>query len=271
MGSRGKGLFSGKYKKCGYNVDITKIKDSNRLAFDEMAASYDSGREWNHQHREQEFLREMKSFGVKFSPETSILDLGTGTGFYTQIFLQQGCRNIIAVDFSDRMIANLVRKLSSDAQFVKGVVSDLSDFIQHSKDTFDFACLGSVLQYIPNYLEVINGLTDLMKPGGIVYIYAPTQYKHRLLSLYDKLMADLDYKLYQILSNHRHVMKKAPLTPNELEEDKIVNLLQQKSFSTIIQFKSILHTGLFNHIHRFVGLGGNCFMVMAKAKSCDSE
>ena len=104
----------------------------------------------------------------------TVLDAGCGTGLITNLFARRRPTNkFIAVDFADGI--DYAQQFSkkhriTNAKFIK---QDISDYT--SKKQFDVVVCQGVLHHIPNWVNVIDQLKKLVKPGGklILGLYHP--------------------------------------------------------------------------------------------------
>ncbi|MCM0589818.1 MAG: class I SAM-dependent methyltransferase [Gloeotrichia echinulata DVL01] len=73
-----------------------------------------------------------------------ILDIGCGTGFYTKIFHENGCKNYLGIDITNVLFG----KLTQDFQGFKFQKLDISE--QSLNDSFDLIIMIDVTQHITN-------------------------------------------------------------------------------------------------------------------------
>ena len=67
---------------------------------------------WMYKIRRQVVIREVRSLGVDCS-HASILDVGSGTGFYLDIWKELGCKKLSGIDITSTAIENLAHKIPS--------------------------------------------------------------------------------------------------------------------------------------------------------------
>lgn len=98
------------------------------------------------------------------------LDVGAGTGNLTVKLLQMGYE-VTATDISTEMCEILEKKCRNYSEAKKLVVinSPIED-VNFGKDEFDLITCYSVLHHLPDYVDVILRLCDLLKKGGVMYL-----------------------------------------------------------------------------------------------------
>ena len=116
-----------------------------------------------------------------FSAGKSVVDLGCGTGRAILPLIESGMEGV-AVDLSDKMLAEVRRKaddLVLDVDCVRANLVDLSCFAEHS---FDYAiCLFSTLGMIRSHAareRVMEGISRIVKPGGLFVFQVHNYWVH---------------------------------------------------------------------------------------------
>lgn len=94
--------------------------------------------------------------------ETSVLELGPGTGQATDPILQTGC-DYHAIELGEHLYAKMLEKYGDRPNF--SIVN--GDFITHDFDgqTFDLIYSAATIQWIPEEIA-FRKTFDLLKPGG---------------------------------------------------------------------------------------------------------
>lgn len=96
------------------------------------------------------------------------LEIGCGTGKNTAWLLLKA-KNVIAVDFSNEMLAKAKSKIHSDkVQFIQADINAAWDFANNQK--FDLATFSLVLEHIENMNAVFEKLNKVVADNGYVYI-----------------------------------------------------------------------------------------------------
>lgn len=108
--------------------------------------------------------------GANLRPSHSILDLGCGKGFQTQI-MARSCGRAIGLDVSPGKIAEAKKFLAHSC--VEGKVEFLAGKIEEAglpTASLDRVVSFCVLEHIPNLDRVLAELRRLLKPGGEMHV-----------------------------------------------------------------------------------------------------
>lgn len=90
-----------------------------------------------------------------------VLDIGCGTGILVPQLLHYEPSSVLAVDFSEEMIAAARKKLEdSRVRFVA------ADFFKIEEDGFDKATLYSAYPHFPDKEKTARKMASLLRPGG---------------------------------------------------------------------------------------------------------
>ena len=111
---------------------------------------------------------ELLARGAQLGPGVRALEIGCGTGTFTELFARTGA-NLVAVDISDELLSRArARQLdSSRVRFVCGRFEDLP-----TTSRFDAAIGSSVLHHL-DLEPALARIRALVKPGGIVSFTEP--------------------------------------------------------------------------------------------------
>lgn len=117
--------------------------------------------------------------------EIHMLDIGCGTGLSTEYLLNSKLEpfigNITMLDSSEKMLDKAKARAANwnkPVNFVNGYVKDL-------KEKFDFVIVSSVLHHIPDLIDFLSQVDQIIKPNGI------------LLHLQDPNLDYLDDEIYK--------------------------------------------------------------------------
>lgn len=97
----------------------------------------------------------------------SCLEIGCGTG-KNSVYLSSKVQKLIAVDFSENMLAKARQKLTDHhVEFIKADITGNWDFLSQ---TYDLITFSLVLEHIEHLNEVLLKAADALRKGGFVYI-----------------------------------------------------------------------------------------------------
>lgn len=125
---------------------------------------------WNDVAHKKEFTTpfHFKEFAKYVRKDARILDVGCGYGRTLEQLYQNGYKNLIGIDFSEKMIQRGKKQYLYLDLRVK-----LQDNIELKSESCDAVILFAVLTCIINNQEQLKLLKDIervLKPGGILYI-----------------------------------------------------------------------------------------------------
>ncbi len=160
----------------------------------------------------------VEKIGYQYSKDSSILDLGCGSGELLSYFKNSGFKNITGVDISKEMIDNSVFGLANEL-----IESDIFSFLANNKQKFDIIILKDILEHFPisEGVSLIQIIDSIIKPNGLIYIHVPNAdginsnlvfygdithevfYSRRILESI-LFLADLKFKKLLILEDFPH-------------------------------------------------------------------
>lgn len=105
------------------------------------------------------------------------LEIGCGTGKNTEWLLQK-TNHLMAVDFSEEMIAKAKEKIKSDK--VTFLQADIKNDWDFTNEKFDLISFSLVLEHIKNLGHIFKEASKLLKPGGYIYLGELHPYKQYL-------------------------------------------------------------------------------------------
>ena len=105
-----------------------------------------------------------------FPPGSSLLDYGCGPGDMLEVAAQVGW-SAVGVDSSQRSV-DIARK--------RGLEVTLADSssLPFAKGSFDLIFLQSVVEHVPNPMQLLTELREYLRPDGLIVISSPTPGSH---------------------------------------------------------------------------------------------
>ena len=106
---------------------------------------------------------------LKLSPNAgSIMELGLGHGFSTDIFSQHFTKHVV-LEGSSAIIENFRKRFPGNpAQIIE---TYFEEFVSDEK--FDVIVMGFILEHVDNPLEIITRFKSFLAPGGKMFIAVP--------------------------------------------------------------------------------------------------
>ena len=156
------------------------MKNNTKSYFNSVASNYTKSSSkglWNllRKNEKKKILDLIKN--TKFE---NILELGSGSGFYTKYLLSYSKNNITCVDFSQEMLDNInfknVIKINSNIEYFKAT------------QKYDLIFCAGTLEFINDTSKVFTNVKKMMSEDGIFIILVP--YRN---------IWGLIYKLFHIL------------------------------------------------------------------------
>lgn len=123
-----------------YDTNINKTRDLEAIALKELLKT------------------------IKFD---SCLEIGCGTGKNTRWLIDR-CNEIVAVDFSEKMVAKAKEKTTSDKVSFK--IADINQPWSFAKKQYDLITFSLVLEHIENLDAIFKKASDFTAVGGHIYI-----------------------------------------------------------------------------------------------------
>jgi len=97
--------------------------------------------------------------------EETVLDVGSGAGFYTRMALNLGAKHVVAIDLSQAMINQL------PINSVTGIVGDAST-IKLDK-SYSKLIMAGLLEFAPDTLAVLQNLRRHARKGAVLVVLVP--------------------------------------------------------------------------------------------------
>lgn len=168
----------------------------------QLAHSYNR---WMYRVRRQVFRRTVRTSRIDVG-SSDVLDIGSGTGFYVDLWQQLGARRVNGMDIADSAVAKLSETFP-DVRFERGDVSDDPPFEAAS---FDAISAFDILIHVVNderYQRALHNVHALLKPDGAFIFSEPFPHhrrvgngKHHLCRRLDEVQEALDKAGFEIVS-----------------------------------------------------------------------
>lgn len=116
--------------------------------------------------RKRVFLRQMRQLSVQLR-DVSVLDVGSGTGFWLNMWKSVGVPKVVGSDLTHFAATNL-RKENPGVEILELDIAD-SDAVGRITERFDLISAFDVLFHITkeaNFTRAISNIASLLRPGG---------------------------------------------------------------------------------------------------------
>ena len=156
---------------------------AGREHFDEQHARRYDAKEDAHAADE---IRLLQAAGA-LTPGSSVVDIGAGSGQFT-LAAAEVCANVIAVDVSPLMLAQLAEKVErSGASNVEAVGAGFLTY-RHAGEPADLVYSRYALHHLPDFWKAIalDRIAGVLRPGGmlrlwdVVYSFEPAEAEQRI-------------------------------------------------------------------------------------------
>jgi ubiquinone/menaquinone biosynthesis C-methylase UbiE len=152
-----------------------------------------------------------------------VLELGCGTGLFTEIICQNA-KTVTATDFSDEMIikARELRQSLPNVRFSKEDATNLS----FEEQSFDTVFMANLVHIIADPDKVITESLRVLKPGGRIII---TSFAIDAMSFFNKIkMASRYVKIFGRVSEESRKVKINPKVVEQMLIKKNVSMLNNE-------------------------------------------
>jgi SAM-dependent methyltransferase len=125
--------------------------------------------EWLYRVRKQVFLRQLRRLPVQLS-QADVLDIGSGTGFWLQMWKTLGLREVVGSDLTYVAVQNL-RKENPGTDVLELDITD-EEAIAKIGRQFDLISAFDVLFHIveeKRFTSAIKNIARLLRPGGYFF------------------------------------------------------------------------------------------------------
>lgn len=202
-------------------------------------------------------LGEMQPGPEPIPPNTTILDLGAGTGNITRLLADPSAQRLIIAIDNNLMMLNILRRkcqpyLRQDAHGpgVIAIKQDISSLYGLNDKFFDYVILNNVLYSLEEAAvnSCLSEVNRVLKPGGEVRISGP-QKSTKLSKVLDQVKKDLirNKKFDQIKKEYLRVkqINEYSLAPMLLRwsQEEMENLLRETGFSLITYSRDDVYAG----------------------------
>lgn len=153
--------------------EVREIIRKTELVYDRYSSLHDK----SYENPMMQYMRLIeRSVITRYSRCGTVLDLGCGTGTYTEFFVKRGC-NVIAADISAEMLLTTKKRLGSLSENVLFVQADVG-WLPFKPNSFDtVVAIFGVLNHTLRYRVALQRLYRSLKPGGTLIFTVLNAYR----------------------------------------------------------------------------------------------
>ncbi len=122
---------------------------------------------WMYKVRKKVILNKLGSLKLNLK-DYEVLDIGSGSGFYIDIWKRKGCKKVSGSDLTNISIDKLKQLYPEDEFFVLDIGDELPNILKDRK--FDIISAFDILFHIiddKRYSKAMNNIFSLLKSGGL--------------------------------------------------------------------------------------------------------
>ena len=245
----------------------------NKAFYLSYAPYYDAGRKFFYNNEKKRVYSDFSLIEKRKKLSTStILDIGSGTGFYSLVAAQYGALKFHCLDLNSTFLDLTKQKIleySKEAD-ITCYENDLESFLSNSPrgilKTIDVVILAGILQHLPNNVEI---LAEIIKsfPTATIYITSHKLSSGYIASLIENVFIPIDYKLHRVV--HKPPKQKhfhESLSTNLVHKHEIKSCLENHEYELHDYNYTTYHTSLFNTtqmlLKKIMPFWGNRFTII---------
>ena len=197
---------------------------------------------WMYKIRRRVILSRMKSKHINLHG-SNVLDVGSGTGFYVDMWKCLGVKSVVGIDITDIAVENLKQKYP-DENFFRIDIGD-EDMRDLKKTKYNIISAFDVLFHIVDdnrYNQAIKNISSLMKPNGI-FIFSDNFLHTNVLRYIYQVSRPLQEIEKVISQNSLEILERSPMfaiMSAPVDTSNTLFKLSWKVISYIVQCSNIV-------------------------------
>lgn len=136
-----------------------------KINYEKIAQTYDKGRSYT-ESKLNFWLDKIINFGG-LHPNSTVLDIGCGTGRYAIPLAEELSCSVVGIDLSKKMLSEAKNKSKSDR--VQWICAEAED-LPFLNNIFDCCLMSFVVHHICNKLKAFREVHQVLSPNGICLI-----------------------------------------------------------------------------------------------------
>lgn len=148
---------------------LHKISGLEGVGFKKLGQSFNN---WAYRVRKKVFKNELVKSGLDLSGK-KVLDIGSGTGFYIQLWKELGARDLTGVDITPTSVENLKKTFAND-RFFQSDIGDVNFNSANQFEQYDLISAMDVLFHIVDdqrFEQSIKNISSILKKDGY-FVYS---------------------------------------------------------------------------------------------------
>jgi SAM-dependent methyltransferase len=165
---------------------------------------------WMYKIRGKVFLHKMKSMHVDFS-NIDILDIGSGTGFYIDLWKELGAKRVVGTDITNIAVRNLKQKYPNNEFYQVDIGDD--DVKNLDERKYDIVSAFDILFHIVDdkrYDKAFKNIYSLLNPKGIFVFSENFLHRNAIRSIH-QVSRPLDIIEKILLQNGFEIVERCPM------------------------------------------------------------
>ncbi len=198
------------------SLNLLKIAQT----FGSASESYDNSA------RLQRFSGQKLLYWLPEQTDLTVLDLGSGTGYFTEL-LAEKYKNVIGLDLSSSMLEYAKNERCNTIQWLQADAHKLP----FQDESIDLIYSNLMIQWCDPLDDTLQEIRRILKPGGS-FIFT---------TLIDGTLHELKYAWAQV-DNDQHVNDfKGSLALNQLFNARCSSLTEQISHDVVLDYDNVMH------------------------------
>jgi SAM-dependent methyltransferase len=197
------------------------------------------------------YLKLIRQF-VNVSPDTKILEIGTGTGWFPLIAKMEGL-NVRGLEISRQLVQNARQwgqsiGVDPDIQLGNAEEADIGD------SEFDVIVANSVFEHIERWEVALGRVYKALKPGGILFFastnkWCPISYEYEMY-FYSYMPDRMRYKFRQLIAGPE--IMKLGIDFNQFTYPQLRRAFQQAGFREVMDRLDVVNADRFSGLKGFL-------------------
>jgi len=205
---------------------------------------------------------------LNLKPGEHLLEIGPGWGAWFEYASQRGvrCTGISNSQVSIDYLNHRAKQLGFDWELIKG------DFLEYqTEQKYDAIVIMGVIEHLPNYAQVLDKFSIILKPGGRIFLDASAcTKKYELSSFMVKYIYGGNHS-FLVLHDFLEKMARTPLRVQEMYDDRFSYFLTFRQWARNFEQhreSTVKNFGEFNYRRFRLYLWGAAYEFLSRSLDC---